>query len=111
MRISTIVICTNRQRFESQIPRFHFDIHENGRFIPDEDGCDFEDAARKEALLTGASIARDVFITGSTNHVAVREDGTPCMRISFALEVDRGEAASRIRGFGLNPASEWRAGP
>ena len=76
------------------MPRFHFDIHENGRFIPDEDGCDFveEDAARKEALLTGASIARDVFITGSANHVvvAVREDGAPCMRISFALEVDRG---------------------
>jgi len=75
------------------MPRFHFDIHENGRFIPDEQGHDLmdEDAARKEAVLTGASIARDVFVAGSANHVMVdvREDGMPRMTISITLEVER----------------------
>ena len=75
------------------MPRFHFDIHENGRFIPDEQGHDLmdEDEARKEAVLTGASIARDVFVAGSANHVMVdvREDDTPRMTISITLEVER----------------------
>ena len=43
------------------MPRFHFDIHENGNLILDENGQDFVnvEGARKEAVLTGASIARD----------------------------------------------------
>ncbi|WP_441235332.1 DUF6894 family protein [Bradyrhizobium sp. 930_D9_N1_4] len=74
------------------MPRFHFDIHENGRFIPDETGQDFVDAegARKEAVLTGASIARDAFIAGSAHRVvvAVRENGAPRMNISITLAVE-----------------------
>lgn len=74
------------------MPRFHFDVHENGHFTPDEIGQDLEnvDGARKEALLTGTSIARDAFIAGSANHVVVdvREDGTPCMKISITLAVE-----------------------
>ncbi|OKO81553.1 hypothetical protein [Bradyrhizobium sp. AS23.2] len=75
------------------MPRFHFDVHENGRFIPDENGQEFVNAegARKEAVLTGASIARDAFVAGSAHHVVVdvREGGTPCMKISITLEVER----------------------
>lgn len=74
------------------MPRFHFDIHENGRFIPDEDGQDFVniEGARKEAVLTGASIARDAFIAGSAHCVVVdvREEGSPCMKISITLAVE-----------------------
>ncbi len=74
------------------MPRFHFDIHENGRLITDDDGRDFEDedGARKEAVLTGASIARDVFIAGSAHRVVVdvREEGAPFLKVSITLEVE-----------------------
>jgi hypothetical protein len=47
--------------------RFHFHIQENGKLIPDEEGQEFSDGAdvRKEAVATGASIARDAFISGA----------------------------------------------
>ncbi|MFT4117541.1 DUF6894 family protein [Bradyrhizobium sp.] len=74
------------------MPRFHFDIHENGRLIPDDDGRDFvdEDDARKEAVLTGASIARDAFIAGSAHRIVVnvREEGSPFLKVSITLEVE-----------------------
>ena len=46
---------------------FHFHIRENGRLIRDDEGQEFDDVdlVRKEAIATGVSIARDVFIAGS----------------------------------------------
>jgi hypothetical protein len=74
------------------MPRFHFDIRENGHLIPDEDGHEFadEDGARKEAVLTGASIAREAFIAGSARRVVVdvREEGAPFLKVSITLEVE-----------------------
>ncbi|WP_431202627.1 DUF6894 family protein [Bradyrhizobium betae] len=74
------------------MPRFHFDIRENGRLIADDDGHELANAgdARKEAVLTGAAIARDVFVAGSAHRVVVdvREDGTPCLKVSITLEVE-----------------------
>ncbi|MDN5001511.1 DUF6894 family protein [Bradyrhizobium sp. GCM10027634] len=75
------------------MPRFHFDIREDSRLIPDEDGQNFAsvDVARKEAMLTGASIAREAFVAGSADHVVVdvREDEhAPCLKISITLEVE-----------------------
>ncbi|MBR0706835.1 MULTISPECIES: DUF6894 family protein [Bradyrhizobium] len=74
------------------MPRFHFDIHENGRVFPDEDGQDLasENDARKEALMTGASVARDAFVLGSARHVVVdvREEGAPFLKVSITLDVE-----------------------
>ncbi len=74
------------------MPRFHFDIHENGRVIPDEDGRDFatENDARKEAVLTGASLAHDAFIAGSARSIVVdvREAGAPFLKVSITLELE-----------------------
>jgi hypothetical protein len=55
------------------MPRFHFHIHENGRLIVDEEGQEFAggEEVRKEAVATGASIARDAFISGSAYRVIV----------------------------------------
>ncbi|WP_439374877.1 DUF6894 family protein [Bradyrhizobium sp. DASA03120] len=78
------------------MPRLHFDIHENGRVFPDEDGQDFanENDARKEALMTGASIARDAFVLGSARHVVVdvREAGAPFLKVSIMLDVEEIQA-------------------
>jgi hypothetical protein len=74
------------------MPRFHFDIRENGLFIPDEEGQEFAhgDDARKEAVETGASIARDAFIAGSACRVVVdvREDDEPFLKVSITLDVE-----------------------
>lgn len=74
--------------------RFHFHIQENGRLIPDEEGQEFSDGedARKEAVATGASIARDAFISGVAQHVVVdvREDGAPFLKVSITLEIEEG---------------------
>jgi Domain of unknown function (DUF6894) len=74
------------------MPRYHFHIRENDRLIRDEEGQEFPDseAARKEALETGASIARDAFMSGSASLVIVdvqREDQT-CLKVSISLSVE-----------------------
>lgn len=72
--------------------RFHFHIEENGRRIPDEEGQEFRDseAVRKEAIATGASIARDAFMTGSACRVVVdvREDDAPFFKVSITLDLE-----------------------
>jgi uncharacterized protein DUF6894 len=72
--------------------RFYFHIHEYGFTTKDEDGREFlkEEDARKEALDTGASLARDAFITGSVRQVVidVREEGMPFLRVSFSLDIN-----------------------
>ena len=74
------------------MPRFHFHIQENGRLIPDDEGHEFvdADAVRKEAVITGASIARDAFIDGSAHRVVVdvREDDAPFLKVSITLDVE-----------------------
>ena len=75
------------------MPRFHFDIREDSRLTRDEDGQNFASVAvaRKEAMLTGASIARDAFVSGSAQRVVVdvSEDGAPVLKVSITLEVDK----------------------
>jgi hypothetical protein len=74
------------------VPRFHFHIRENGRLIPDEEGQEFLGGAdaRKEAVATGASIARDAFIAGSACRVVVEvlEEDAPFLRVSITLDVE-----------------------
>lgn len=74
------------------MPRFHFHIRENGRLIPDDEGQEFAngDDVRREAVATGASIARDAFIAGSASQVTVdvREDGAPFLKVSITLDVE-----------------------
>ena len=73
------------------MPRFHFHIEENGRLITDEEGQEFLDGekVRKEAIATGASIARDAFMTGSACRVVVdvRENNARFLKVSITLDV------------------------
>jgi hypothetical protein len=65
---------------------------ENGRLIEDEEGQDFEDndAVRREAVETGASIARDAFISGSAKQVIidVRQADVHVLKVSISLVVE-----------------------
>jgi hypothetical protein len=77
--------------------RFHFHIQENGKFIPDEEGQEFSDGAdvRKEAVATGASIARDAFISGAARRVVVdvREEDAPFLKVSITLDIEEQKAS------------------
>jgi hypothetical protein len=72
--------------------RYHFHIRENGRLIRDEEGQEFQDReeVRKEAVETGASIARDAFMSGSAKLVVVdvQRDQQTCLKVSISLSVE-----------------------
>jgi hypothetical protein len=74
------------------MPRYHFHIRENGRLIRDEEGQEFQDReeVRKEAVETGASIARDAFMSGSARLVVVdvQRDQQTCLKVSISLSVE-----------------------
>jgi hypothetical protein len=74
------------------MPRFHFHIVEDGRVITDEKGEELtdRDAVRKEAVETGASIARDAFIRGSASRVIVevRKGDELFLKVSISLTVE-----------------------
>jgi hypothetical protein len=74
------------------MPRYHFHIRENGYLIKDEEGQEFADpqAVRKEAVETGASIARDAFISGSAKLIIVdvQKEERTCLKVSISLSVE-----------------------
>ena len=74
------------------MPRYHFDIREDGRSTRDDEGQVFANAsaARHEAVEAGAEIARDAFAAGSADQVVVdvREDNTPILKISITLKIE-----------------------
>jgi len=74
------------------MPRFQFHIVEDGHVITDEEGQElFErDAVRREAVETGASIARDAFIRGSASRVIVdvRSGDQRFLKVTISLTVE-----------------------
>jgi hypothetical protein len=73
------------------MPRFHFHIVEDGRFITDE-GQELteKDVVRREVVEAGASIARDAFIRGSASQVIidVRKGDELFLKVSISLTVE-----------------------
>ena len=74
------------------MPRFHFHVKDNGTFIEDEEGQEFSDTelVRREAVETGASIARDAFMSGRAQRVIVdvRQGDVPFLKVSVSLDVE-----------------------
>ena len=73
--------------------RYHFHIHENGHVIRDDEGLELDGRAqvRREALATGASIAKEAFIAGSACQVVVdvQEGGDiPFLKVSISISVE-----------------------
>jgi hypothetical protein len=87
----TAVIFISSQAFEDFMPRFHFHVKDNGDFIEDEEGKEFADTdlVRREAVETGASIARDAFMSGGAQQVIVdvRQGDMPFLKVSISLDV------------------------
>ena len=74
------------------MPRFHFHIVEDERVVKDEEGQVFSEneAVRREAVETGASLARDAFIRGSASRVIVdvRSGDQQFFKVTISLTVE-----------------------
>ena len=55
------------------MPRFYFDVREGAKFIPDEEGLEFDtlDVAEREAATAAAEIGRDRLPKGDARQVTV----------------------------------------
>ena len=71
---------------------YQFHIKEDGQTFEDDEGRDFTtgEAARREAVVTGAAIARDVFVSGQAQQVVIQvdRDGSPYVKVSISLDVE-----------------------
>ena len=87
------------------MPRFHFHIVEDGRVITDEEGQELteRDAVRREAVETGASVARDALMQGSASQVIVdvRKGDELFLEVSISSQ-SRGETNFRPWHFCTN---------
>jgi hypothetical protein len=76
------------------MPRFYFDVREGPRFVPDEDGDEFEnlDAAAREAAEVAVEIGRDHLPRGHAREVTVEvknEYRQRVLTVTVAIEINR----------------------
>ena len=74
------------------MPRFYFDLRENGTFIEDEEGMSLPDlaAAKYEAAVTAAEIGRDRLPEGGLQSVTIDvrdENGDNLLSVTVSLTV------------------------
>ena len=79
------------------MPRYYFDIRNEGNLAIDDEGLEFTDslAVQEEAARSLADMARDELRSGPTpsknRHMAieVRDDDGPLFEVKFTFEIDR----------------------
>ena len=76
------------------MPRFYFDVREDVRFVPDEDGAEFPDldAAERQAALAAAEISRDLLPRGDARAVTIEvrnEHRQRVLTITVSMHLDR----------------------
>jgi len=74
--------------------RFYFDLREGSRFIPDDDGLEFDsfDEAEREAAIAAAEIGRDRLPQGDTREITIEvrnEHGQRVLTVTVSIEVER----------------------
>ena len=76
------------------MPRFYFDVREDGKFIPDEEGLELEslDAAEHKAAVSSAEIGRSQLPHGKVREITVEvkdENGFVLITATVSLAVRR----------------------
>ena len=76
------------------MPRFYFDVREGARFVPDDEGLEFEDldVAEREAAETAAQIGRDELPKGGSRNITIgvrNEHGQRVLTVTVSLHTDR----------------------
>jgi hypothetical protein len=78
------------------MPRFYFEVREGARFVPDEEGLEFDslEAAEREAATAAAEIRRDRLPKGDAREVTVEvrnEHRQRVLTVTVSMEVERGD--------------------
>ncbi len=78
------------------MPRFYFDVREGSRFVPDEEGLEFDslDAAEREAATAAAEIGRNLLPKGLAREVTIElrnEHRQRVLTVTVSMEIDRVE--------------------
>ena len=76
------------------MPRFYFDVREGARFVPDDEGLEFEDldVAEREAAKAAADIGRDLLPKGGSRNVTIEvrnEHGQRVLTVVVSMHIDR----------------------
>ena len=76
------------------MPRFYFDVRDGGRFLPDEEGSEFDslDAAEYEAACAAVEFGRDQLPKGGARDVTVEvrnEHGQRVLTATVSMEIHR----------------------
>jgi hypothetical protein len=76
------------------VPRFYFDVREDGTVIPDEEGLELEslDAAEREAAVSAVDIGRSQLPHGKVREITVEvkdENGLGLIAATTSLTVRR----------------------
>ena len=91
------------------MPRFYFDVCDGTRFVPDDEGMEFDglDDAEHEAAAAAAEIGRDRLPKGDTWAVAVEvsnEHRRRVLTVTVTMQVERVDPALNPRARGINAA-------
>ncbi len=78
----------------TQKRRFYFDVREGSRFIPDDEGLEFDslDIAEREAAMAAAEIGRDRLPKGSARDITIEVRNEHCQRVltvTVSMQVER----------------------
>jgi hypothetical protein len=76
------------------VPRFYFDVQENGKFNRDDEGLECRDlkAAERMAAESAASLAKDALPKGRIREIAVEvrdERNRRRLRVTVAMTTER----------------------
>jgi hypothetical protein len=83
------------------MPRFYFNVHEEGRHVEDEHGKDLADAheAEQQAIATALTIAGDVFTNRRADELTVEVRDEQKMRLFMVALTMRAEQVGLADGF------------
>jgi hypothetical protein len=76
------------------MPRFYFDVRDGQRFVPDEEGLEFEslDVAEREAAAAAAEIGREHLPRGDAREVTIElrnEHRQRVLTVTVSMEIHR----------------------
>jgi len=82
------------------VPRFYFDVREGAKFIPDEEGLEFDsfETAEREAAIAAAEIGRDQLPKGDAREVTVEirnEHRQRVLTVTVSMEIHRVDPAPK----------------
>ncbi len=96
------------------MPRYYFDVRDGPRFIPDDEGLEFDDldVTERKAAEAAAQIGRDHLPKGGDREVTIEvrdEHSQRVLTVTVSMHIDRVESPPGATD-GLTPLETSQAG-